>query len=66
MILGGAAAARADGESTTSTGSTATPVRRATVSRTSIRSMPLLQRPNRPGHIVGNTLRAFNRRRGGR
>jgi hypothetical protein len=24
-----------------------------------IRSMPILDRPNRPGHFVGNTLRGF-------
>ena len=28
-----------------------------------IRRMPLLQRPNRPGHFIGNTIRNNARRR---
>ncbi|MBL9083168.1 MAG: hypothetical protein JNK76_15240 [Planctomycetales bacterium] len=33
-----------------------TPAQRAT-----IRSMPITQRPYRPGHVYGNTVRALNR-----
>ena len=29
--------------------------------RATIRSMPITQRPNRPGHFYGNTIRALNR-----
>jgi hypothetical protein len=29
--------------------------------RTAIRSMPITQRPYRPGHVYGNTVRALNR-----
>ncbi len=28
-----------------------------------IRNMPLLQRPNRPGHFIGNTIRRNHARR---
>ncbi len=28
-----------------------------------IRNMPLLQRPNRPGHFIGNTIRGMHRQR---
>ena len=31
--------------------------------REAIRSMPLLERPNRPGHFYGNTVRWLNSRR---
>lgn len=31
-----------------------------------IKSIPLLQRPNRPGHFIGNSIRRAYRRRGGR
>ena len=31
--------------------------------RETIRNMPLLQRPNRPGHFYGNTVRWLNARR---
>ena len=31
-----------------------------------IRRMPLLQRPNRPGHFIGNTIRNNARRSRGR
>jgi hypothetical protein len=34
--------------------------------RAAIRSMPITQRPNRPGHFYGNTVRAFYRLSGGR
>ena len=29
--------------------------------RAAIRSMPLEQRPNRPGHVYGNTVRRINK-----
>jgi hypothetical protein len=29
--------------------------------RAAIRSMPITQRPDRPGHFYGNTVRALNR-----
>jgi hypothetical protein len=29
--------------------------------RAAIRSMPITQRPYRPGHVYGNTVRALNR-----
>lgn len=29
--------------------------------RAAIRSMPIQQRPNRPGHVYGNTVRALYR-----
>jgi hypothetical protein len=32
--------------------------------RQAIRSTPLLERPNRPGHFYGNTVRRVNERRG--
>lgn len=31
-----------------------------------IRNMPMVARPNRPGHFIGNTVRAFYRGRRGR
>jgi hypothetical protein len=31
-------------------------------SRGQVKSMPLMQRPNRPGHFVGNTVRRFGGR----
>jgi hypothetical protein len=31
-------------------------------SRNQIKSMPLMQRPNRPGHFVGNTVRRLGGR----
>ncbi len=34
-----------------------------TLSRAEIRSMPMVARPNRPGHFFGNTVRRFSRRR---
>lgn len=33
--------------------------------REAIRSLPLLERPNRPGHIYGNTVRRIYHRRHG-
>lgn len=33
--------------------------------REAIRSLPLLERPNRPGHIYGNTVRRIYHRRYG-
>ncbi|NLE36987.1 MAG: hypothetical protein GX621_03085 [Pirellulaceae bacterium] len=35
----------------------AVPVSNATLTREQIRQMPLLERPNRPGHFYGNTVR---------
>ena len=32
--------------------------------RQAIRNAPLLERPNRPGHFYGNTVRRVNERRG--
>jgi len=32
--------------------------------RQAIRNTPLLERPNRPGHFYGNTVRRVNERRG--
>lgn len=29
--------------------------------RTAIRAMPITQRPYRPGHVYGNTVRTLNR-----
>jgi hypothetical protein len=29
--------------------------------RSQIRAMPILERPSRPGHIYGNTVRRLNR-----
>ena len=37
-----------------------------TRSAEAIRRMPLLQRPNRPGHFIGNTIRRNARRTRGR
>ena len=34
--------------------------------RAHVRSMPLLERPNRPGHFYGNTVRRLHHWRGGR
>ena len=34
-----------------------------TLTRAEIRSMPMVARPNRPGHFFGNTVRRFARRR---
>lgn len=34
-----------------------TPVSNASLTREQIRQMPLLERPNRPGHFYGNTVR---------
>lgn len=31
--------------------------------RSAIRAMPLLERPNRPGHFYGNTVRRIHHRR---
>jgi uncharacterized protein YraI len=33
--------------------------------RVSIRSMPITQRPSRPGHFYGNTVRRAHQRRSG-
>ena len=33
-----------------------------TLSRAQIRAMPMVARPNRPGHFFGNTVRFFVRR----
>jgi len=33
----------------------------AATNRRAIRRMPLMQRPNRPGHFIGNTLRGRGR-----
>jgi hypothetical protein len=33
-----------------------------TLSRAEIRAMPMVSRPNRPGHFIGNTVRRFSRR----
>jgi hypothetical protein len=33
------------------------------VMREAIRNTPLLERPNRPGHFYGNTVRRVNQRR---
>jgi hypothetical protein len=32
------------------------------MTRAEIRSMPMLARPNRPGHFIGNTFRRMARR----
>ncbi|HLA83962.1 MAG TPA: hypothetical protein VJL29_04135 [Thermoguttaceae bacterium] len=37
----------------------------SSLSREQIRQMPLLERPNRPGHFYGNTVRWLNGRRSG-
>ena len=34
--------------------------------RQEIRQMPLLERPNRPGHFIGNTIRSMYYGRGSR
>jgi hypothetical protein len=39
------------------------PRQRAAV-RQAIRDTPLLERPNRPGHFYGNTVRRITERRG--
>ncbi len=44
---------------------TARPTSATAVSRTEIRQMPLLHRPDRPGHFYGNTVRRLHRRRSG-
>ena len=41
-------------------------VRSTTMSPQAIRQMPLLERPNRPGHFYGNTVRALYYGRRGR
>lgn len=33
-----------------------------TLSRAQIRAMPMVARPNRPGHFFGNTVRFLSRR----
>ncbi|HEX4149467.1 MAG TPA: hypothetical protein VHY20_10780 [Pirellulales bacterium] len=33
--------------------------------RAAIRSMPITARPNRPGHVYGNSVRRIHRIRGG-
>jgi hypothetical protein len=33
--------------------------------KTSIRSMPITERPSRPGHFYGNTVRRVHQRRSG-
>jgi hypothetical protein len=38
----------------------------ANLSREQIRQMPLVERPNRPGHIYGNQVRRVHRLVGGR
>jgi len=38
----------------------------AYLTREQIRQMPLLERPNRPGHFYGNTVRRIHGRRVGR
>ncbi|HBO44688.1 MAG TPA: hypothetical protein DD670_12300 [Planctomycetaceae bacterium] len=40
-----------------------TPVANASLTREQIRQMPLLERPNRPGHFYGNTVRRLNKGR---
>jgi hypothetical protein len=35
---------------------------KATLSRQEIKAMPILQRPSRPGHFYGNTVRRHNGR----
>lgn len=52
-----------------STTSTSTPPRPTTgrptqLSPQQIRQMPLLERPNRPGHFIGNTIRGMYGRNG--
>jgi hypothetical protein len=37
-----------------------------TLSRQEIRQMPITERPSRPGHFYGNTVRRLHHRRGGR
>ncbi|HEX4147272.1 MAG TPA: hypothetical protein VHY91_27490 [Pirellulales bacterium] len=37
----------------------------STDSRTSIKSMPIVARPSRPGHFYGNTVRRVHQRRSG-
>ncbi len=41
----------------------ATPVSMRAARREAIRRMPLLARPDRPGHFYGNTVRRLHRRR---
>lgn len=36
---------------------------RTTLTRTEIRAMPIQERPSRPGHFYGNTVRRMNRPR---
>lgn len=44
-----------------------TPTAPNSLNREAIRQMPLLERPDRPGHIYGNTVRRMHRwRTGGR
>ena len=35
---------------------------RTNLSRAQIRAMPMVARPNRPGHFIGNTVRRFTHR----
>jgi len=55
-------------EATPAATPTATPsrpaVRSAPMTPQTIRQMPLLQRPNRPGHFIGNTIRGMYGRGG--
>ena len=62
VVIGlGSLAARAWGaETLRTTGETRE--ERAAV-RQAIRNTPLLERPNRPGHFYGNTVRRINERR---
>jgi hypothetical protein len=45
------------------TDQTPAPATNATTTRQAIRDMPLLERPNRPGHFYGNTVRRIHDRR---
>jgi hypothetical protein len=38
----------------------AAPAREMAMSRRDIREMPIMQRPSRPGHFYGNTVRRRN------
>ena len=40
-----------------------TPTNRTGMSRQEIKSMDILERPNRPGHFYGNTVRRLNGRK---
>ena len=60
-----AAAETASAQSANRSRTVATPARARAAQREAIRQMPLLTRPDRPGHFYGNTVRRVHRRRHG-